>query len=274
MKRESWISTCGVAACFAMATSTAGAAVLDEGFASWPATGWTWNATTTNGANWAAPASDGSALGLSVTAGSGGYDEGTLLYSSGIETYADGTPGNAAGQVEVSFKYKWNAQGMRMYPRVELANGPTSDDFLRWQFLTGESGGVATQGRFGYALNGLINETNYNDPLEFKQPDTYGYARFWLDMDARLARWFVSDDGVTWDQMREVNMSAPAFDVFFNGTTTLYPRISMVVRDDSPAGSADFSLDVDRVWANAVPEPASLALLAGGVTGLVLRRRR
>lgn len=258
------------------AAPLSGATVLDESFDAWPATGWSWSTQgAVNGATWSTPTVTGSELKLHAAAGSA-YDSGTLVYTPGVATGADGIPGNEAGQVTVSFKYKWNADSMRMYPYIELATGPDSDDFLRFHFLAGDASGVAKDGRFSNFVNGAeaSTATNYNSPTEFLQPDTYAYARFWIDVDQRLARWFVSDDGVNWTQKRETNMSGPAYDPFFENLETLHPRIVMQVRKDGGAATADRSITVDRIWAEAaVPEPTS-AILIGLAGGALLGRRR
>lgn len=260
----------GVAAALTTGASTFGAIAEDFDAATWT-NDWDWATTTSGGAiNWSATQS-GSELTLSVLGGSG-YDSGTLTHKTGVAPLADGIADNGPGTVQATFKVKWTAGSMRMYPHFRLYNAPGSDDYLTLTFLADGTEVGDGSGRVRIYVNGA-QARNENVNVVATEPEgSYGWIRWQVDVDDRSTFVQESSDGVTWNTLRGMDMSGAAYDAFFNDMTQLTPAFIMELKNDA-AGAADRSVTFDSIHVAVLPEPASALLLAGAGAVLLARRR-
>jgi hypothetical protein len=138
--------------------------------------------------------------------------------------------------------------------------------------------GVMTNGT-GVSAYTIIGFTNYGGAARFRvwDPEAVGTTDGWVN----LATAVDTDD---WNALR-VDFTGTTFeysiggalvytDITTFGTTGYSATIMQAYNFGDPALVGAFPDEYEALWSNAIPEPGTLALFAGGLAGLAVARRR
>ena len=146
--------------------------------------------------------------------------------------------------------------------------------------ITASASGLSSLLVFPEAATGLSG--NFLLHYDGANVNEFGQLAFDFDVSSITFRWAGRITGVI--TVEAMDAAFTVLDSFFDGNTTADlpggpttlsgPNIRYLRFGDYPGGQLQVALDDIEIVPEAVPEPATLLLLGGGLAGLAARRRK
>jgi hypothetical protein len=179
----------------------------------------------------------------------------------------------------------YNTQGRQHAVTGGIGDYLAADVYIPTDWLDDDNGsrrtdmwGVMTNGT-GVSAYTIIGFTNYAGAARFRvwDPEAIGTTDGWVNLASAIG----ADN---WNALR-VDFTGTTFeysiggtlvytDITTQGTTGYSATIMQAYNFGDPALAEAVANDYDALWSNAIPEPGTLALLAGGFAGIAVVRRR